>query len=94
MKQSMQNSFMFGTHDSQIVLTISNRITITNMTRSSADAQIPRELPEIWIISHMKELAIGKWPSRTLKVITIAAIRYAIYKYHFLLVDCCYNILS
>jgi len=47
MKQSMQNSFMFGTHNSQIVQTMPNRITITNMTRSSADAQRPRELPEM-----------------------------------------------
>jgi len=33
--------------------------------------------------SQLKRLAIWEWPSRTLKVITIAAIRYAIY--HFLL---------
>jgi len=30
----------------------------------------------------------------TLKVITTAAIQQAVYKYHFLLVACCYNILS
>jgi len=36
-------------------------------------------------ISQLKRLAIWEWHARTFKVITIAAIRQAIYKYHFLL---------
>jgi len=40
-------------------------------------------------ISHLKRLAIGKRPSRTLTVITIAAIGYTVCKYHYLLVACC-----
>jgi len=43
-------------------------------------------------ILHLKRLAIGKWPSRTLKVIIIAAIRQVVYEYHFLLVVCYSNI--
>jgi len=33
-------------------------------------------------ISHLKRLAIGKWPTWTPKVITIAAIKPAVYEYH------------
>jgi len=43
-------------------------------------------------ISHFKRLAIREWPSRSLKVITIAVVRQAVYKHHFLVVACCYNI--
>jgi len=61
-------------------------------TRSSADAEGLYEctMHHKYEISHLNSLAIGEWPSGTLKVITIAAIRQAIYMYLFLLVACCY----
>jgi len=33
-------------------------------------------------ILHLKRRAVAEWPSRTLKVITIAAIRKVVYEYH------------
>jgi len=64
---------------------------IIKFIKSSADAQ-DHVTCHTYKISHLKRLAIGEGLSTTLKVITIADIRYAVYKHHFLLVTCCYNI--
>jgi len=42
--------------------------------RNSADAEDHATCHK-YEISHLRRLAIGEWPSRTVKVITIAAIR-------------------
>jgi len=54
-------------------------------TSNSVDEEWPHESPKI------RNIALEK-ACRTLKIITIAAIRYAVYEYHLLLAACCYNI--
>jgi len=59
-------------------------------TRSSAMAEKLRDA----FVSIEKTLAIDEWTWYTPKVITVAAIiwSYGISWYHFLFVDCCYNV--
>jgi len=61
-------------HQESILNTIATNWSLTENTWSYADAGGPRDAHK-YKISHLKRLAIGEWPSRTLKVITIAANR-------------------
>ena len=39
----------------------------------------PSSLTEVYAYMYSKRLTIGEWPSMTLKIITIAAIKQAVY---------------
>jgi len=62
-----------------------------NIARSSVDAERPHDAPKIRNIT-LEEACSRGMTFKDTQGITNAAIRSAVYEYHFLLVTSCYNI--